>query len=111
MPGGELEEQPEVPLAALPFDEMVPVFRLGEEDVPGHAAVIPSLGAVGYQWYMNGSAIEGATNVTYAVAWRRGDPDAVSVVPYFDVFGVRTAGTSMSATVAYAPDGAYIIVR
>ena len=44
MPGGELEEQPEVPLAALPFDEMVPVFRLGEEDVPGHAAVIPSLG-------------------------------------------------------------------
>ena len=68
-------------------------------------------GAVGYQWYVNGSAIEGATNATCTVAWRKGDPDAISVVPYFDVFGVRTAGTPMSATVAYAPDGAYIIVR
>lgn len=68
-------------------------------------------GAVGYQWYMNGSAIEGATNVICTVAWRKGDPDAVSVVPYFDVFGVRTAGTPMSASVSYAPDGVTIIFR
>ena len=68
-------------------------------------------GAVGYQWYVNGSAIEGATNATCTVAWRKGDPDAISVVPYFDVFGVRTAGTPMSASVSYAPDGVCIIVR
>jgi hypothetical protein len=68
-------------------------------------------GAVGYQWYENGSVIEGATNATYAVAWRKGDPDAVSVIPYFDVFGVRTAGTPMSASVSYAPDGVTIIFR
>ena len=67
-------------------------------------------GAVGYQWYVNGAAVDGATNVTYTVEWRKGDPDAVSVVPYFDVFGERTAGDPMSATVTYSSGESLMII-
>ena len=44
-----------------------------------------------FQWYRveaDGSEtlIEGATNATCTVAWRKGDPDAISIVPYFALF-------------------------
>lgn len=70
-------------------------------------------GAVGYQWYMNGEAIEGATNATYTVAWRDGTPDtdSVQVVPSFDVFGVPTTGTPIPMTVTYLRQGVQIIFR
>ena len=70
-------------------------------------------GALGYQWYMNGTAIEGATNATHTVAWRSGTPDTdtLQVVPTFDVFGVPTTGDPFSLTVAYLQQGLQIIVR
>ena len=70
-------------------------------------------GAVGYQWHMNGEAIEGATNATYTVAWRDGTPDTdtVQVIPSFDVFGVPTTGSPISMTVTYLRQGVQIIVR
>lgn len=68
-------------------------------------------GAIGYQWYMNGEVIDGATGATRDVAWRKGEPDTFTVVPYFDVFGVRTAGVPMSATVTYSRAGTAIIIR
>ena len=70
-------------------------------------------GAVGYQWYMNGAAIEGATNATYTVAWRGGTPnsDTLQVVPSFDVFGVPTTGSSIPMTVTYLHRGLKIIFR
>ena len=70
-------------------------------------------GAVGYQWYMNGAVIEGATNATYTVTWRNGTPDtdAVQVVPSFDVFGVPTTGSPIPITVTYLQQGLQIIFR
>lgn len=70
-----------------------------------------TVGAVGYQWFVNGEAVAGATEATFAVAWRSGGTDVVSVTPYFDVFGVRTAGAAMSATVTSVSDGTTVILR
>ena len=69
-------------------------------------------GAVGYQWCMNGEAIEDATNALYTVAWRGGTPDtdALQVVPTFDVFGVQTTGDPIPMTVTYLPRGLLIIL-
>ena len=69
-----------------------------------------SAAAVGYQWYVNGVAAAGETNAFYTVEWRQGAADTVSVVPYFDVFGVRTAGETVSARVTYASEGFLITV-
>ena len=70
-------------------------------------------GAVGYQWYKNGVAVEGATGATFTVPWRRGKPnqDVFSVVPTYDVFGVPTPGEESSATVTYRPNGLCIMFR
>ena len=69
-------------------------------------------GAIGYQWYLNGKAVAGATNETYTVEYRKGKPDtdAVQVVPYFDVFRERTSGDPMSVTVTYSKPGMILIV-
>lgn len=70
-------------------------------------------GAVGYRWYVNGEAVEGATGSTYTVTWRRGTPkkDVVSVVPQYELFGVPTEGVASTAEITYGSRGCVILIR
>ena len=70
-------------------------------------------GAVGYQWFVNDSPVEGATDATIAIDWRGGNPDTdtLRLVPYFDMFGVWTAGDSSSTTVTYIKPATMIVFR
>lgn len=70
-------------------------------------------GAVGYRWYVNGEAVEGATGSTYTVTWRRGTPktDVISVVPQYELFGVPTEGVASTAEITYGSRGCVILFR
>ena len=73
-------------------------------------------GAQSYEWYENGSKIDGATNDSYTVEWSeekalQPNPDTYSVKPIFTVFNERVVGNAVSATVKYAPIGLIIQIR
>ena len=72
-----------------------------------------SPGAVSYQWYVNGVAIEGLTGETCRVDWRKGQPhvDVYSVVPVYDVDGKTVFGPASEAVVTYALRGLSILIR
>ena len=69
-------------------------------------------GAVAYQWYCNGVAVEGATSMTCPVEWkRRGKTESYTVKATFDRYGVPVESESAVATVEHAPLGMTILVR
>lgn len=73
-------------------------------------------GTQSYEWYENGSKIDGATNDSYTVEWSeekalQPNPDTYSVKPIFTVFNERVVGNAVSATVKYAPIGLIIQIR
>lgn len=92
--------------AVKPHDATIP---------PNGATTLSALagGALAYQWYLNGEAVEGETNATFSVAWRAGsqNSDEVKVVPFYDVFGERTSGTPQVAMVTYQPRGLLILIK
>lgn len=69
-------------------------------------------GALSYQWYCDGEALDGETNMTCVVPWKRLGPDRSYVVKAaFDVYGVVTEVSSAAATVVNERHGALLIVR
>lgn len=69
-------------------------------------------GALSYQWYCDGKALDGETNMTCVVPWKRLGPDrSYTVKATFDVYGVVTEVTSAAATVVNERHGAILIVR
>jgi len=68
-------------------------------------------GAVAYQWYCNGEAIEGATGRTVDVEWRRRPVSAVyTVKATFNSYGA-TVEAEASATASFNQRGLYIYLR
>ena len=71
-------------------------------------------GAVGYQWYKNGEAVDGATGMTLEVPWEKlKSPRTVvyTAKATFDCYGVEIERESEPATVTMGPLGCVIILR
>lgn len=72
-----------------------------------------AVGAVSYKWTLNGEAIEGGTDGSLEVSWRKHTktPDVYSVTPVYDVFGSEVDGEPRTCKVTNVPLGMLIIVR
>lgn len=91
--------------ADLPEGESVDVDAVKTLNV-----VVP--GAVAYQWYRNGVAIEGETASSLDIAWAKRTPPAIYVCEaFFDVNGATESSVSSPCTVSMKKRGAAIIIR
>ena len=72
-----------------------------------------AVGAVSYKWTLNGEAIEGGTDGSLEVSWRKHTktPDVYSVTPVYDVFGSEVDGEPRTCEVTNVPLGMLIILR
>ncbi len=72
-----------------------------------------AVGAVSYKWTLNDEAIEGGTDGSLEVSWRKHTktPDVYSVTPVYDVFGSEVDGEPRTCEVTNVPLGMLIIVR
>ena len=72
-----------------------------------------AVGAVSYKWTLNGEAIEGGTDGSLEVSWRKHTktPDVYSVTPVYDVFGSEVEGETKTCQVTNEPPGMVIILR
>ena len=72
-----------------------------------------AVGAVSYKWTLNGEAIEGGTDGSLEVSWRKHTktPDVYSVTPVYDVFGSEVDGEPKTCQVTNEPPGMVIILR
>ena len=69
-------------------------------------------GAVAYQWYRNGVAIEDATEASLDIAWANRTPPAIYVCEaFFDVNGAMESSVSSPCTVKMAKLGMTILIR
>lgn len=72
-----------------------------------------AVGAVSYKWTLNGEAIEGGTDGSLEVSWRKHTktPDVYSVTPVYDVFGSEVDGEPKTCQVTNEPLGMVVILR
>lgn len=72
-----------------------------------------AVGAVSYKWTLNGEAIEGGTDGSLEVSWRKHTkaPDVYSVTPVYDVFGSEVDGEPRTCEVTNEPPGMVISLR
>ena len=72
-----------------------------------------AVGAVSYKWTLNREAIEGGTDGSLEVSWRKHTktPDVYSVTPVYDVFGSEVDGEPRTCEVTNEPLGMVIILR
>ena len=72
-----------------------------------------AVGAVSYKWTLNGEAIEGGTDGSLEVSWRKHTktPDVYSVTPVYDVFGSEVDGEPRTCEVTNEPPGMVVILR
>ena len=72
-----------------------------------------AVGAVSYKWTLNGEAIEGGTDGSLEVSWRKHTktPDVYSVTPVYDVFGSEVDGEPRACEVTNVPLGMVVIFR
>ena len=69
-------------------------------------------GALAYQWFRDGEALEGETGMTLSVPWQRTSRTAVYTVrATFDVDGVPAVRESAPANVTFRPRAMGIVIR
>ena len=83
-----------------------------ENDVPTFTCV--ASGAQSYEWYADGALVEGETNDTLTVNWRKlKKPFTVeySVVPVYTVFNETVKGAAATAVVTMPPKGTALFFK